>query len=68
MPTLFVLHLVHWFRGTRVIVDWHNLGYSILALNVQGGDDHPLVRVARWYVIGVCLSYLFRDIYFGTTE
>lgn len=32
-------------RGSKVIIDWHNLGYSILALRL--GKSHPLVDIAR---------------------
>ena len=30
-----------------MIIDWHNLAYSILALRL--GDSHPLVLIAEWY-------------------
>lgn len=30
-----------------MIIDWHNLGYSILALKL--GDKHPLVRIAKQF-------------------
>jgi beta-1,4-mannosyltransferase len=30
-----------------MIIDWHNLAYSILALRL--GDSHPLVLIAKWY-------------------
>lgn len=35
-----------------MIVDWHNFGYSILALKL--GESHPLVKVARWYEATFC--------------
>lgn len=34
-------------RNTRLIIDWHNFGYSILALRL--GDAHPLVWLSRLY-------------------
>lgn len=34
-------------RNTRLIIDWHNFGYSILALRL--GHAHPLVRLSRLY-------------------
>ena len=34
-------------RNSRLIVDWHNLGYSRLALRL--GNKHPLVWIARHY-------------------
>ncbi|XP_049600389.1 chitobiosyldiphosphodolichol beta-mannosyltransferase [Syngnathus scovelli] len=34
-------------RGSRLLVDWHNYGYTIMALS--HGHAHPLVRLAKWY-------------------
>jgi len=46
-PTLFVT----WFslrrRGVRFVIDWHNLGYTLLRLRL--GRWHPAVRLARWF-------------------
>jgi beta-1,4-mannosyltransferase len=35
------------FRNTRLIIDWHNFGYSILALKL--GESHPIVKVSKAY-------------------
>jgi beta-1,4-mannosyltransferase len=35
------------FRNTRLIIDWHNFGYSILALKL--GDSHPIVKISKVY-------------------
>ncbi len=39
-----------WFvskmRGCKVIIDWHNTGYSILALRL--GWYHPFIGIAKW--------------------
>lgn len=40
--------LVAKLRGCKIIIDWHNLGWSILALRL--GQEHPFVKVAKWYV------------------
>ena len=45
-PTLQVAWLVVAPRGARLVIDWHNLGYTILALRL--GRRHPAVRLARW--------------------
>ncbi|KAI0314260.1 beta-1,4-mannosyltransferase [Amylostereum chailletii] len=45
IPTLALVALVSALRGSKVIIDWHNLGYSILALKL--GPKHPLVRLAE---------------------
>jgi beta-1,4-mannosyltransferase len=34
-------------RNTRLIIDWHNFGYSILALKL--GDSHPVVKISKVY-------------------
>ncbi|KAG9025446.1 mannosyltransferase [Tulasnella sp. JGI-2019a] len=45
IPTLAVVQFLAWLRGCRVIIDWHNTGYSILALKL--GPNHPLVKIAE---------------------
>jgi beta-1,4-mannosyltransferase len=47
IPTLLVARLVALLRGTHLVIDWHNFGYSILALRL--GPTHPFVRLATWY-------------------
>ncbi|KAJ1502616.1 mannosyltransferase [Coelomomyces lativittatus] len=46
LPTLMVAQWVCWIRGTKLIIDWHNLGYSILALKL--GESSIYVKIARW--------------------
>jgi beta-1,4-mannosyltransferase len=50
-PPAFPTLAVTWFslkrRDVRFVVDWHNLGYTVLALRL--GRWHPAVRLARWY-------------------
>ena len=36
-----------WLRKTKLVIDWHNTGYSVLALKL--GANHPLVRISRAY-------------------
>lgn len=45
IPTLAIVKLAALLRGSRVIIDWHNTGYSVLALRL--GPTHPVVRFAR---------------------
>ncbi|RAL03676.1 chitobiosyldiphosphodolichol beta-1,4 mannosyltransferase [Aspergillus ibericus CBS 121593] len=47
IPTLAIASLVCFLRHTNLLVDWHNFGYTILALKL--GDAHPLVRLSKWY-------------------
>ncbi|KAJ7151592.1 mannosyltransferase [Mycena filopes] len=35
IPTLAIVWLVGRIRGSKVIIDWHNLGYSILAMRFE---------------------------------
>ncbi|KAA1468426.1 mannosyltransferase [Dentipellis sp. KUC8613] len=45
IPTLALVFVVGRIRGSKVIIDWHNLGYSILALKL--GPNHLFVRLAK---------------------
>ncbi|MCJ1330265.1 mannosyltransferase [Thelotrema lepadinum] len=47
IPTLLIASIMCWFRKTRLIIDWHNTGYSILALKL--GPSHPMVRISKRY-------------------
>lgn len=42
-----IASIMCWLRKTRLVIDWHNTGYSILALKL--GAKHPLVRISRAY-------------------
>jgi beta-1,4-mannosyltransferase len=50
-PPAFPTLAVTWFclrrRGVRFVIDWHNLGYTLLRLHL--GQWHPVVRLARWF-------------------
>jgi beta-1,4-mannosyltransferase len=45
-PTLPVALFSLRSRGVRFVIDWHNLGYTLLRLRL--GRWHPAVRLARW--------------------
>ena len=47
IPTLFVAALVCRLRNTQFAIDWHNFGYTILALKL--GENHPLVKISEAY-------------------
>ncbi|KAF2495138.1 beta-1,4-mannosyltransferas-like protein [Lophium mytilinum] len=47
IPTLAIAYFVCFLRNTDFVIDWHNFGYSILALKL--GRRHPLVLVSRLY-------------------
>lgn len=47
IPTLVVATLMCFLRNTDLVIDWHNFGYSILALKL--GARHPLVKVSELY-------------------
>ncbi|KAK1216722.1 mannosyltransferase [Marasmius sp. AFHP31] len=47
IPTLALVALVGRIRGSKIIIDWHNTGYSILALKLP--KTHPYVRIAKWF-------------------
>ena len=45
IPALVVALAVARLRSARLVVDWHNLGWAMLALRL--GPRHPLVRLVR---------------------
>jgi beta-1,4-mannosyltransferase len=47
MPTLFVTVAAARLWGARLVIDWHNLAWAVLALGI--GARNPIVRLARWY-------------------
>ena len=48
IPTLAAAWLMRATRGTTVVTDWHNLGFTVMQ---HGGLNaaHPFVRLSRWY-------------------
>ena len=46
LPTLLVVKAAAKLVNARVIIDWHNLAYTILALRL--GAKSRLVRLAEW--------------------
>lgn len=47
IPTLFLAAVAARLRRAKLIIDWHNFGYAMLALRL--GPQHRLVRFSRWY-------------------
>jgi beta-1,4-mannosyltransferase len=47
IPTLLVALVAARLRGARLVVDWHNFGWAVLALAL--GQRHPAVGFARWF-------------------
>ena len=47
IPTLAVCLAVCLWHRTRLVIDWHNFGYSILSLKL--GQRHPLVHSSRLF-------------------
>ncbi|KAJ9101232.1 hypothetical protein QFC21_003451 [Naganishia friedmannii] len=47
IPTLLLAQVISFVRGSKLVIDWHNTGYSILALKL--GNGHLLVKLARWF-------------------
>lgn len=48
VPTLAAAYVVRALRGGSVVVDWHNLGFSVLRHSL-GSASHPFVRLSRAY-------------------
>eukprot|EP00240_Pyramimonas_obovata_P014084 CAMPEP_0118944252 /NCGR_PEP_ID=MMETSP1169-20130426/39951_1 /TAXON_ID=36882 /ORGANISM="Pyramimonas obovata, Strain CCMP722" /LENGTH=189 /DNA_ID=CAMNT_0006889705 /DNA_START=28 /DNA_END=594 /DNA_ORIENTATION=+ len=47
IPTFTLCQTACFLRRTRLVIDWHNYGFTLLALSL--GKKHPLVRLAKWY-------------------
>ena len=41
IPTLGLCVMVCWWHGAKLVIDWHNFGYTIMSLTM--GRRHPLV-------------------------
>ena len=53
------MQLVCLLIGSRLVIDWHNTGASILALRL--GERHIAVRLAAWYArVGEAHSEIVR--------
>ncbi|KAK3717354.1 hypothetical protein QZH41_011581, partial [Actinostola sp. cb2023] len=51
IPTLAVAWVACALCNTKLVIDWHNYGYTILALTLNN-HDHLLVKIAKWYEHG----------------
>jgi len=47
IPTLTVVRIACWLRQAAFVIDWHNFGFTLLALSL--GSSHPFVRIHSWY-------------------
>ncbi|XP_011885807.1 PREDICTED: chitobiosyldiphosphodolichol beta-mannosyltransferase isoform X2 [Cercocebus atys] len=47
LPSIAVCWFVGCLCGSKLVIDWHNYGYSIMGL--VHGPSHPLVLLAKWY-------------------
>uniref|UniRef100_A0A8C5LMP5 Chitobiosyldiphosphodolichol beta-mannosyltransferase n=1 Tax=Jaculus jaculus TaxID=51337 RepID=A0A8C5LMP5_JACJA len=47
LPAIAVCWFVGLLCGSKLVIDWHNYGYSIMGL--VHGPQHTLVLLAKWY-------------------
>ncbi|KAI1233933.1 hypothetical protein IHE44_0004387 [Lamprotornis superbus] len=47
LPGIAVAWVAGLWWGSKLIIDWHNYGYTIMSLS--HGRSHPLVLLAKWY-------------------
>lgn len=47
IPTMLVARVASVLRGQKVVIDWHNFGYTILKMKLK---EHPIVWGAKLYV------------------
>ncbi|PJF17603.1 hypothetical protein PSACC_02601 [Paramicrosporidium saccamoebae] len=48
-PTLFVGKLLSWWHGARLITDWHNVGYTLLAQTIHYPAIVALAKAVEIY-------------------
>lgn len=68
LPMLIVALAAARLRRARLVIDWHNFGWSMLAARL--GPSHPVVRLARTYERAcgrradahLCVSAAMRDV------
>jgi beta-1,4-mannosyltransferase len=58
---LALVQLVSRLRGSQVIIDWHNLGYTILAMRL--GEKSRLVALAKRYVFKLCTGFSLTSVH-----
>jgi len=63
IPTFAIASFMAFFRNSKLIVDWHNFGYSLYALKF--GNSHPFVQLHRLYEFGVAK---FATVHFTVTD
>ncbi|XP_076998001.1 chitobiosyldiphosphodolichol beta-mannosyltransferase [Tamandua tetradactyla] len=67
LPAIAVCWGVSWLCGSKLVLDWHNYGYSIMGL--EHGPSHPLVWLAKWYEklwgrlahLNLCVTHAMRE-------
>uniref|UniRef100_A0A8C2MJW5 Chitobiosyldiphosphodolichol beta-mannosyltransferase n=1 Tax=Cricetulus griseus TaxID=10029 RepID=A0A8C2MJW5_CRIGR len=47
LPAIAICWFVGCICGSKLVIDWHNYGYSIMGL--VHGPRHPIVLLAKWY-------------------
>lgn len=65
---IFLIVLIYikiFSRSTELIIDWHNLGYTILSMKYNNDLNNPLVKVARLYE---CILGSFADYHLTVTN
>ena len=43
IPTLMICVMACWWHNAKLVIDWHNFGYTIMAMTM--GRRHPLVSL-----------------------
>ncbi|KAF0717858.1 Aste57867_2058 [Aphanomyces stellatus] len=69
IPTLFVAWVVCKIKAAKFIIDWHNFGYTVLALSL--GSSHAFVKVRRRSLIATVFERVFgqlADAHFCVTK
>lgn len=53
LPALFVALVASIFNNAKIVLDWHNLGYSIYEYGLKS-KSHPLVQLTKFCEHNIC--------------
>lgn len=53
LPVVVLYKVFFTLNKTKLIIDWHNFGYTILKMKFNGSESHPFVKIHYW------VEYLF---------
>jgi beta-1,4-mannosyltransferase len=53
LPVFIVAFFLSCLNGSKIIIDWHNLGYTIFQ-QTMNSTIHPFVLINKWFEMYIC--------------